>query len=369
MDELRQTGQRIAESYDALPYETPDDPGLWPRALLGFGGAFGCAGAMEDVLDLGCGTGVQLAAAAQQMSGSVTGVDLSRANCRRAGERLAPFGARVRIHHADLLDLDAAALGRFDLIYAVGLVFAVPPAVRAHVLTLIAACLKPGGVALISHYGGMMPEARNWVHRLIRAEIAPGLAPADAAAKARQALLRLLPRLEAAPLMRDAARLSLSLPDTTLFHEVFNPFVEPIPVRELDRALEGAGVRFLGHLESPATIVIGDATARALEADAQDLLGGSYHYALFGKGAHAPDLTAPHIAWQTRLRSESSVQYRVAGSAETVQILHAPTRATLDALADGPRPLLDAMPREQRDMTLRLFRDLWARRLVTPSRI
>jgi len=368
MDELHLADLRIAESYDALPYETPDDPALRPRTLLGFGGVFGCAGAFADVLDLGCGTGVQLAAAAQEMEGRLTGVDLSRANCRRAEERLAPFGARVRLHEADLLDLDAEALGRFDLIYAVGLVFAVPPAVRAHVLRLIGACLKPGGVALITHYGGMLPEARRWVHRLIRAEMPPGLAPAEAAAKGRQALQRLLPRLETSPLMRDAARLSLSLPDSTFFHEVFNPFVEPVPVRELDRALEETDVRFLGHLDAPPLLPGGDAAARARDADAQDLAGGAYHYALFGKGARTPDLIAPHVAWQTPLRSAGGVQYRFAEGAEPVQVLHAPTRAALYALAQGPRPLLEVLPPQQREVSLRLFADLWARRLVTPLR-
>ena len=59
MDE-RQAAQHIANGYDELPYEAPDDPGLHSRAVLCFGGVFGWAGALGDVLDLGCGTGGQL---------------------------------------------------------------------------------------------------------------------------------------------------------------------------------------------------------------------------------------------------------------------------------------------------------------------
>src|SRR5204863_144465 len=143
-----------------LPYETPADPRLKPRAVLGFGAVFGCPGALDDVLDLGCGTGVQLAQAGPEMTGRLVGADLSRENCRHTEEKLEAFGDRVWIHCGDILDLNPEELGQFDLIYAVGLIYAVPPAVRAQALALIGACLKPGGVALISHYAGALPAAR-----------------------------------------------------------------------------------------------------------------------------------------------------------------------------------------------------------------
>src|SRR5436190_22788426 len=105
MEDMHRANLRIAESYDALPYEAPADPRLRPRSVLGFGAVFGCPGALGDVLDLGCGTGVQLEEAGEEMTGRLVGADLSQENCRRAGERLAPFGARVRIHGGDILDI------------------------------------------------------------------------------------------------------------------------------------------------------------------------------------------------------------------------------------------------------------------------
>jgi SAM-dependent methyltransferase len=362
MDDLRRISIRLAADYDAVAYETPADPFLAPRVLLGFGGVFGCPGALGDVLDLGCGAGIQLAQAAAEMTGRVVGADISQEHCRRARENLAPFGARAQIECRDILDLTPEAVGRFDLIYAIGFVFAVPPQVRRHALALIGACLKPGGVVLISHYAGSMARTRTELHALVRREIPEGLAPAEAVALTRA----MMPKLAQTPQLREAAELTASLPDSTLFHEVFNPFCGPLPLRDLDAALAPAGIRFLGHLEAPASGLKPMPEARVEASDAQDEAGVSYHYAVFGKGARPPDLTAAHIAWSTALRPLGSGFYR--GGAQTVEIAHAPTRAALDAIAQRPLPFLAATQPMERDVTARIFRELWGQNVVTPLR-
>jgi SAM-dependent methyltransferase len=362
MEELRQAGRRIAADYEAMAYETPADPHLTPRRVLGFGAVFHCPGAFGDVLDLGCGRGLQLLQAAPEMAGRLVGADLSRENCRQARARLAPFGARAQIHCGDVLDLTPEALGQFDLIYAIGLVFAVPPAVRAHVLSLIGACLRPGGVALISHYAGKVARARAELHRLVRDAVPASLAPHDAVAAARE----VLPRLAQTPDLQEAAALTASLPDSTFFHEVFNPFCAPLALAELDAELAQAGIRFLGHLEEPASGLKPSPEARVMASDAADESGGAYHYALFGKGARPPDLTAPHVAWSTSLRPAGGTLYRSGG--QMVDIVHAPTRAALNAIGLRPLPFLDATPPQEREVTARLFRELWAAKLVTPLR-
>jgi SAM-dependent methyltransferase len=363
MDDLRQIGLRLAADYDAVAYETHADPHLAPRMVLGFGGVFGCPGALGDVLDLGCGAGVQLAQAGTEMTGRIVGADISQAHCGRAGKKLTPFGARAQLHCGDILDLTPEALGKFDLIYAIGLVFAVPSEIRAHALALIGACLRPGGVALISHYAGGMAHTRAELHALVRREIPAGLPPQDAVAHVRA----MMPGLAQTPQLQEAAALSASLPDNTLFHEVFNPFCGPVPLRELDAALAPAGIRFLGHLEAPASGLKPMPDARVQASDAQDEAGVSYHYAVFGKGARPPDLTAAHIAWSTALQPLGSGFYR-AGD-QTVEIAHGPTRAALDILAQRPLPFLAATQPTERDVTARIFRDLWSRNLVTPLRI
>jgi hypothetical protein len=107
---------------------------------------------------------------------------------------------------------------------------------------------------------------------------------------------------------------------------------------------------------------------RARAADTQDQQGGAYHYALFGKAPRAPDLTAPAIVWSTTLRQQGGTFYRIGATQNTVQIAHAPTRAALDRIAVQPLSFLEAAPEQERDVTLRLFKDMWARRLVTPLR-
>jgi len=369
MDELRQASAHIAAHYDTLPYEAPDNPALRPTALLGFGGVFGCAAELRDVLDLGCGTGIQLRTAGEDMSGRLVGVDLSQGNCNLARARLDGLGERVEIHQADMLDLTPQALGRFDLIYATGVVYAVPEPVRHHALRLIGDCLKPGGVVLVSHYGGAVHSLRSSLHRMLRAQCAPDLSPPAMIALARDMLAQVMRRMDPSQPMHEAARLTASLPDTTLFHEVFNPWCGPIPVRELDRALSAADVRFLGHVEAPASGLGPEPGARAEDADLHDMTGGTYHYALFGKAPKAPDLTAPHIGWSTVLRPSVGDHYRIGDGQQTVQIVDAPARQALAAIQNAPLPLLQAAPQSGRAVTLRLFHDLWSHRLVSPVRL
>lgn len=362
MDGLRRSSLRLAADYDAVAYETHADPFLAPRVVLGFGGVFGCPGALEDVLDLGCGAGVQLAQAGAEMTGRIVGADISHEHCRRARERLTPFGSRAQIHSGDILDLTPEALGQFDLIYAIGFVFAVPPEIRAHALALIGACLRPGGVALVSHYAGSMARTRAELHASVRHEIPAGLPPHEAVARARAVMAG----LAQTPQLQDAAALSASLPDNTFFHEVFNPFCGPLPLSELDAALAPADIRFLGHLEAPASGLKPMPDARVQASDTQDEAGVSYHYALFGKGARPPDLTAAHVAWSTALLPLGSGFYR--GGEQTVEVAHVPTRAALDAIARQPLPFLAATLPTERDVTARIFRELWSENLVTPLR-
>jgi hypothetical protein len=200
------------------------------------------------------------------------------------------------------------------------------------------------------------------LHNKLRAGLPADLPPREAIAQARAALAQ---QGETSRLLQEAARLTASLPDATFYHEVFNPFCQPLSVRELDQALS-PGIRFLGHLEAPASGLKPDGGARAKASDDADQTGGGYHYALFGKGARPPDLTAPHVLWTTPLRPTGGGLYK-AGN-QTLPIVHAPTRGALDAISLRPRSFLEATAPFERDVTARLFRDLWGQNLVTPLR-
>jgi SAM-dependent methyltransferase len=82
---------RAAERYDALAYAPQPEPMLDLEKVLGLGLLYGCGpvGAPE-VLDIGCGAGVQLARAAGQTGGRLVGTDISRAACAQAEKMLPP---------------------------------------------------------------------------------------------------------------------------------------------------------------------------------------------------------------------------------------------------------------------------------------
>ena len=285
--------------------------------------------------------------------------------CAKAKARLEKFGSRSSILCCDVLELTGDRLGQFDIIYASGLIFVVPPDVRAHLLALISFCLRPGGVAMISHYAGAVPQARAELHHLLRGKVPPNLPPQEAVAAARAVLSQLI--TSATSLQRTAAEQSASQPDATFFHEVFNPFFVPLSTGDLERELGPSGLMFLGHVEGRASFAAGSA-ARAREADARDRVGGSYHYSLFGKGEGAPDMAAPLLSWSTRLRRVTGELYRLGESATTALVAHAPTRALLDAIAVKPCPFLEASPAMERSQTAQYLFQMWQDRLVSPVR-
>ncbi|MBS0412162.1 MAG: hypothetical protein JSR86_19735, partial [Proteobacteria bacterium] len=63
MDDIRALNAAIASAYDAVAYDPPTLRDLDVERLFGVAALFGSRRAAKDVLDLGCGTGGQLAMA------------------------------------------------------------------------------------------------------------------------------------------------------------------------------------------------------------------------------------------------------------------------------------------------------------------
>ena len=95
----------------------------------------------ERVLEIGCGPGVGLAAAAAQ-AGTVVGVDRSRVMVRQARRR-----AKVTVHEADAEHLPAFD-APFDKAFAVNTVGHWPDAVAG--LASIRGALRPGGTIAVA---------------------------------------------------------------------------------------------------------------------------------------------------------------------------------------------------------------------------
>jgi len=307
VDDIRTLNAAIASAYDAVAYDPPTLRDLDADRLTGVGALFGSRRIAKDVLDLGCGTGGQLAKAASQVTGRLVGVDLSASACALARERLAPFGDRVEIRNADLLDLDPEALGQFDLIYLNGVYYVAPPPVQARLLEVIGRALRPGGVAVMSYYAGPVAELRALLYRDLRATVSPGDSPETALAKARARI----PHLRAAvrdpvfgPPMLALLDAMEAYPDHVFYLEALNQTFAPCRTSELQAGLGAHGVQFITYLDAPAATRAETAEARAAEADLEDFGGGGYRFSIFMRRPATgivPDVRAPGLAWSNTL--------------------------------------------------------------------
>jgi SAM-dependent methyltransferase len=401
LDKARAVNAAIARNYDALVYETqPAEIGsaLDPAPVLGLAGLYGCASARSDaadVLDLGCGTGTQLLQVGSQTRGHVVGVDISEIACERARIRCAKLGDRAKILRADFLDLNPDTLGRFDLIYHIGVIFVTPAPVQARILELIGRCLKPGGAAVLTYYAGSLPLIRQSLHRLLRTTVDPLLGKDANIKRARQRLEEIAAALPAAgphrPVLAQALDYARTQADRLFFHEALNHAFAVLNTGDLEAALAPHGVQFLDYVTPTAFGALPTSTQRALAADVVDFAsGGSYRYAVFGKpaaGGGAFSFQSPGVRWKSDLtRSAPDRNYDGAAAYKhrvtklEAQILRPETQAAVDVMAGGPAswPKLIAGVTAQLAARGRFIvgdpasalepdlLELWRNRLVTP---
>ena len=116
-----------------------------------------------DVLDVGCGTGLQLAA--YQAAGCrCSGIDASPAMLAMARRRL---GDRASLHLGDAARMPYPD-GAFDLILATTALHEMAPQVRAAVLGEMKRVLRAGGRILLTDYEpGPARPGRGWVTKAV----------------------------------------------------------------------------------------------------------------------------------------------------------------------------------------------------------
>lgn len=303
----------IGRAYDTVPYDGGAAPRLGLPALRGAAAALGLEPSPNpapDVLDIGCGAGAQLFLAAQQSAGRMVGIDASAESCARAQARGAALGPRWHIRQGDIAKIAAEELGQFDVIYVVGTAYVMPPQARAAALALLGQCLRPGGVAVLTAYTGLVGTARARLAAILHAGNNPALAPDAQVALARnnlRAVAAVIPEQEPATSLARASLASMeSSADVVLFHEALGPVFDPLHAAELDAMLAPHGVAFLNALP-PLPLAIGPPSAvLARSADAWDFAnGGGYRTMLFAKPATqgpGPGLRHPGVTWSVALR-------------------------------------------------------------------
>lgn len=146
------------------------------RCMQALAGPEGVRGG--SVVDVGCGSGLHSLAALRLGAASVLALDRdpqSVATTRAVLARLAPQGARYDVREADILALDPAQTGRFDLVYSWGVLHHTGAMVRA--IERAAALARPGGLFAFALY------RRTWLCPLWRIEklVYSGAAPATQA--------------------------------------------------------------------------------------------------------------------------------------------------------------------------------------------
>ncbi|MCC6540227.1 MAG: class I SAM-dependent methyltransferase [Bryobacterales bacterium] len=133
------------------------------------------------MLELGCGDGASVIAFAYAMPGSrFVGVDLAARPVEIGQERIRALGlANCELRQGDVMDLDAAALGEFDYIFAHGLISWVPDAVRDRVLDLCRACLAPQGILYLSYNAYPGGYQRDMLRAMLRRHTAQVAGPRE----------------------------------------------------------------------------------------------------------------------------------------------------------------------------------------------
>ncbi len=125
-----------------------------------------------EVLDVGCGTGIQLAS--YQRSGCrVTGIDASPAMLEMARRRLGQ-GASLTVGDAAAMPYPDQA---FDLVLAATALHEMPPRTRAAALDEMKRVLRPGGsMLLIDFEAGPVRPVRGWITKgvITASEVAAG---------------------------------------------------------------------------------------------------------------------------------------------------------------------------------------------------
>jgi len=278
----------IAADYDVVPYDPPIITGIDPENIFTAVTQCGITPRTKDfdVLDLGCGTGVQMERLAGMTAGRVVGIDLSQTATARAAERCARFGERCDVRCADFLDLTPEGLQQFDLIYCVGVLYVTPPTVQSHLLRLIAACLKPNGLAVISYYNGTAPLLLLGLRQTLRGlmdETAPRDVQIRQARAHIQTMAELFQRHDPRSPMVGLLQQTSGRSDAVLYHEMLGGTFEVMATSALEGVLGKQGVHFLNWMVPGPFGHIADPRDRALTADAFDFAGGGYHYAVFSK--------------------------------------------------------------------------------------
>lgn len=245
-------------SYDAIPYQSNPFPQTHPERLSAVAKLFGLNSPDPGqcrVLELGCSTGGNLVAMAQNNPRSrYVGIDASSRQIAEGWKTVEQLGlGNVQLKHMDILEV-GDDLGQFDYIVCHGVFSWVPARVQDKILEICQRQLAPNGVAYISYntYPGW--HIRGIVRDMM---FYRGMQFADSATQLAQAksLVKFVAQASQGAdtpyqrLLQSELKHIGQMEDYYLHHEHLEELNQPLYFHQFARKLAVNGLQYLGDAE------------------------------------------------------------------------------------------------------------------------
>jgi SAM-dependent methyltransferase len=249
-------------AYDVVDYPTAALPQAHPGHLHAVARMFGCDPAPVDgcrVLEIGCGDGTHLIAAAIGLpAATFVGLDLSASAVERGNARIAELGLRnVSLHAADVTAWEPPP-EPFDYAVAHGLYSWVPPAVRDAVLDVYRRALAPTGIGYVSYNTYPGCYVRRMVWEMLRFHTADFPEPTTRIAQAHELMKFLVAGLPAektpaaALFGHELDALQNDHHPAVLYHDDLSPTNDPVYFHQFAAHAGRHGFRFVAEAEPSA---------------------------------------------------------------------------------------------------------------------
>jgi len=256
------TARAIAQSYDAVPYESRPFPQTHPARSAALARLFGLTPpAIERarILELGCAAGGNIIPmAASFPNATFVGIDLSPSQVEDGTARIQQLGlTNINLRHQSITDLSQAD-GAFDYIISHGVYSWVPADVRRAILRIAHENLSPDGVAYISYNVHPGWRLRGVLREAMLFHIGSATDCAERLAKARAFLNQLAEITDGATaygqLLRQEAKAIAGQEDYYIAHEYLEHTNDPCYVGDFLADASSAGLAYLTEANFNVTI-------------------------------------------------------------------------------------------------------------------
>ena len=208
------------------------------------------------VLELGCNSGINLAAMAVEYPASnFVGVDLASKPVADGTAFAAGLGLQnLQLHARDLMTLSGVELGRFDYLIAHGLYSWVPGPVRERILQLCQELLAPDGVAYVSYNAYPGNHLRELVRGMMRFHTAQFDGVSDRVGQAR-GLLKFVAGASREPdyyhtAVKEQFERLVKVSDPVVYHDDLSAHNQPFYFFQFMADAAGHGLQFVGEASS-----------------------------------------------------------------------------------------------------------------------